>query len=469
MLKLKVSLIGHSNSLPLAQAKQAATCCYQETMPELETEETEKDIEFVKKKLFKTGHHTTIEHSYFTFVIEGVAVGDVTFGLHLTHPFYNSDQRSGRFCSEMFLKPDFESIADYLTAFWPELEVDKINAVMSFIEEGISLYQNNLKEAISVTAKLLRQERPNWNEEMVLAAAPKIAQEQLRAFISVIFPTALTHTIDLCTLVAMWESAFSPSLRFLTEQMKESVLGKFPNLSFMFDDNRRRKTDWACEMATMSEGAGRKDCLTLFSPELMNLQISNLGLFQPPTPDLMHPVDKLLFTPELMDNNIASVTQKILISVATMGQDQRHRTVERSTPFFSGYFYVPPIVQQLKLDSAGFFKKWLGLQDFIPPSMFMTIAPYGAMVCYEKRGKLGALLHEQGKRLCFCAQEEIYNLGRQLRLAIKQRCGDNEPLLKFLEPPCYHSGVCAEGARCCGRNIALRENPTMDYFPQRKV
>ena len=469
MLKLKVSLIGHSNSLPLAQAKQAATCCYQETMPELETEETEKDIEFVKKKLFKTGHHTTIEHSYFTFVIEGVAVGDVTFGLHLTHPFYNSDQRSGRFCSEMFLKPDFESIADYLTAFWPELEVDKINAVMSFIEEGISLYQNNLKEAISVTAKLLRQERPNWNEEMVLAAAPKIAQEQLRAFISVIFPTALTHTIDLCTLVAMWESAFSPSLRYITEQMKDEVLQKFPNLSFMFDDKRRRQTDWGCGLEKIQEEAERKNNVTLYSPRLLDMRFSDLDSFQPPTPELMHPVDKLHFTPELMDNNIVSIIQEIMVSVATMGQDQRHRTIQRGMPTFTGYFYVPPVVRQLKLDPFGFFKKWLGLRDFIPPSMFTVIAPYGAMVTYQKRGSLNAMFHEAEKRLCICAQEEFYNLYRQVRMAIKQRRGDNEPLLKFLEPPCYHSGVCAEGARCCGRNIALREDPAKNYFPQRNV
>ena len=64
----------------------------------------------------------------------------------------------------------------------------------------------------------------------------------------------------------------------------------------------------------------------------------------------MHPVDLLHFSPELMDNNVSEIKTNIEISVATMGQDQRHRTVRRSQPGFSGRFYLPPIPDSIDLE-----------------------------------------------------------------------------------------------------------------------
>ncbi len=99
------------------------------------------------------------------------------------------------------------------------------------------------------------------------------------------------------------------------------------------------------------------------------------------------------------------------------------------------------------------------------------LAPYGAVVCYEKRGDLNAVIHEQGKRLCFCAQSEISNLSQQLR---EQVARDNPYLemgiVGLFEPPCYASGKCAEGSRYCGRDLSLRKSADPDaYFPERKV
>ena len=98
---IKVSLIAKTNELPLNLISHAARTCYTANVPEMGTT---MDVE---NNLFKTGHHTTLQHNFFTFNISGLSVSSTIFGLHLTHPFYNTDQRSGRF-SKMYVKPDFE-------------------------------------------------------------------------------------------------------------------------------------------------------------------------------------------------------------------------------------------------------------------------------------------------------------------------------------------------------------------------
>ena len=91
---IKVELIDWKIRKPLKKASHAALSCYQSEMPDIKTVK----IIDVDGRLFKPGHHTTLQHTDFTFVIDGIAVGDVTLGLHLVSPFYNSDQRSGQKC-----------------------------------------------------------------------------------------------------------------------------------------------------------------------------------------------------------------------------------------------------------------------------------------------------------------------------------------------------------------------------------
>ncbi len=53
------------------------------------------------------------------------------------------------------------------------------------------------------------------------------------------------------------------------------------------------------------------------------------------------------------------------------------------------------------------------------------------------------------------------------REAIKNKYGADSELLKIFEPPCYRTGICAEGPRYCGRDLKIRE--TGDFFPERKI
>jgi len=498
-IMIKVKLLQTTEGDPMALASHAALMCYQAEPPKM------GELIDVKGRLFNPGHHTTLEHFNLTFQIEGTPINDVTLGLHLTHPFYNTDQRSGRYCATMFLNPNYSDMQAHINELWPDMGEDKIQLVMNFIEKGVGIYQKNIGRATDAAAKLLKEERSCASKGSIEANKGKIAQEQLRMFISTIFPTGLDETQDLITLASEFETPWTPGMRYIVNKKVEAAKNKlkmsyrsklinlfidaFPKLakkyklirrqdiSFMFNPDKQRKDDWSITIA-----AGTIPKIS-YSPSLELLGISgDLGKVVSVKAAAKDPVDKLHFKPETMSNSVIHIRTKKCISLATMGQDQRHRTLQRGIPAFTGKFYMPPILQELHLESEALeiMKHWIYLVDKIPGSLWMAIAPYGAMVEYESIGSVNAIAHEQGKRTCWCAQEEIYWLAVLLRKAIEQKLTQSKDenelkslriLLSIFEPACYSTGVCIEGPRCCGRqDMALVvRNSKMDYFRKRKV
>lgn len=449
-------------SEPLALASHAALECYKPEPPMM------GGIIDVKGRLFDVGHHTTLQHFYFNFNIEGIAIGDITFGLHLCSPFYNSDQRSGRFCSAMFDNPDIGEIMNYVKYFWPGLGIWKIGRIESYIRAQIQLYQRNLSQASFIAAEFIKRERPRASEKYIAQNALKISQEQMRMFVPVIFPTGLDFTVDLTALVALWESAWSSPAAFVTDEMVKLVLSKYPELKIFFQKERGRTILWKGPFQPDGARGGHDSFGIRSKPGLKLLQLDADREFREASMEIKHPVDKLHFMPELMDNSAAGLRTEVEISLATMGQDQRHRTIGRSEPFFTGNFYLPPILQTMALEREAVFslKEWHELNVLVD-DLRAILAPYGAMVCYKKRGSFNAVAHEQLKRSCFCVQEEIYHLSRKFRQTVEKKRGIKSPLLRMFEPPCFSTGKCAEGARYCGRDIDVRKGG--DYFPERKV
>jgi len=307
----------------------------------------------------------------------------------------------------------------------------------------------------------IRKERPYINEKLLATIAPKVAQEQMRMFISTIFPTSFDFTVNLTALVAMYESAWTPAMKHVTDQMVRKLGKEFPAIRFMFNRKKVSETEWSMTVPA-------KNFDNAYRPSLKLLGVIDEESFVMPENEMMHPVDKLHFLPEMMDNSFGEIRTEIEISTATMGQDQRHRTLGRSKPKFTGNFYLPPIPKALYLgdEADRLMKMWADVSSH-RGTLGMILAPYGAMVKYKKRGSFNAIAHEQGKRLCWCAQEEIYHAGRYLRLAIEKEKGKNSKLLKMFEPPCYKNGRCGEGSRYCGRDMEMRKSG--DYFPIRRV
>ena len=450
---MNVKLISWTNQNPLNLTSLAAKICYTSQIPD------KNKLLDVKNILWQTGHHTTLEHFFVTFLIDEIAIGDITLGLHLVHPFYNTSQRSGRYASKIFWQPNWDKIKNYITTFWPEVSLAQQQKIANYIQEGIRTFQENHSKITNLAQTNLCQERPFILKKDLEKDATKIAQEQLRMFIPLIFPTALVYTINLVTLAAMQRTAWSPPMRYFIQTMVNLVLEKFPELKFAYNWDIHKDPDWSPELINQQYKIKTE-------PQLKIIRVSQSESSWP-KPNEIGPLDLLQFKPSLMNLRLTKITTEIEISLATMGQDQRHRTLQRSQPKFTGNFYLPPLLQEAKMENKAktILGKWLNLRNEIPKTLWMILAPYGAMIKYQKTGDLNAIIHEQNKRLCWRAQEEIYWLSCLFRQEIKNQ--KNFPLaselLKFISPPCLN-GKCPEGLRYCGRNLKSK-----NWFPRRKV
>ncbi len=456
---IKVKKIAGTDLEPTLLASHAARTCYTAEVPEIgETID-------VENRLFKTGHHTTLEHNYYTFNIDGIPVSSVVFGLHLTAPFYNTDQRSGRF-SKMYDNPDMAAIKNTLETYHPEVSGYNINAACDFIENGLEVYAKNKNRVTELARDAIHRERPHASEKYVEQNAPKFAQEQLRMFVSMIAPTALDYTIDLATLFSLYRTAWTNEMRDAVNKMAELAVQDDPKIQYMFDPAKQEPIyNYVSKFFASEHYRGIK---TRPEFKLLDYKYDDKMFAENKSPDT---ADTLQFHPRYMNNSLMYVDSKIHIDAgATMGQDQRHRSIQRSEPQFTGYFYLPPLLNAagLQKDADKFMNMYYSLKaDTFSRGMMLAIAPYGAMVEYNKHANLNALMHEQGKRTCWCAQEAIYHISCDLRRDLAQYIGENAKLMKYLTPPCLSMGKCPEGPRCCGRDIIA--DKINGYFKQRQI
>lgn len=472
MSEINVTKIAETNIDPTTLASHAARMCYTADSPKL------GDLIDVKKRLFDTGHHSTLEHNYWTFMIENIPVSSVVFGLHLTAPFYDTDQRSGRF-SKMYDNPDMADIRNTLEQYYPNVPSKYITQACAFIGHGLNIYANNKNKVTEMARDAIHRERPCANDKYVESNAPKFAQEQLRMFVSMIAPTALDWTVDLATICAFYRTAWTPFMRDVMDKIVAEIKTTHPDIAYMFPESARSTQDWSPKFATAEENG---PATGLFAPKpaykgtrkrpgfmLLDYKYDD-GLFK--ENQSRDTVDTLQFSPEYMDNSLMYVDSRIHIDAgATMGQDQRHRSIKRSKPMFTGYFYLPPLLDRAGLKPVA--DTWM--HDFysmvknpeIPKGFATSIAPYGAMVRYDKHADLNALIHEQGKRTCWCAQEAIYHLACDLRRELTKEIGTDAAVLDYLIPPCLSMGHCVEGARYCGRD--LKNETLAKYFRDRQI
>lgn len=443
----------------------AACGCYEGEKPHMG-----KVID-LKKRIFDTGHHTIPQHIYATFWLENLAISDFTFGLHLAHSFYNSSQRSGRFCSSMFSKPDFTALAKYIHAYWPTLKDRQFASILGLVRKGAKIYEDNLIVAMEYAAQHIKQERPHATEKYINQNALKFAQEQLRVFLPTIFPTADTFTINLSTLSNLCQTAWSPTLKDITKKMADMIIQKCPNIAFMFESSNSKESEEFWRWTPKFNHGDNTEILYKPRIGLIDLEYDLESVF--PEEGMTHPSDLLNFHPCFMRNRKTRLRTRVEISVATMGQDQRHRTISRTEPQITGNFYLPPLAVLCKLEKKtleimNLYKNivWDLLQDQDNKTLMTAIIPYGAMVEYEKEFDLNSAIHEMSKRGCWCAQEEIYHLASGLRDIIDNGYAgfQERNLLKIFLPMCLRSGKCGEGQRYCGRDIGQKP-----HFPERKI
>ncbi len=411
-----------------------ASVCYQGDFKSAE----DKACNIPTNALYEPGHHTPAEHTSLTFGIENIPISVVTLGLHLTHPFYNSDQRSFRYCLQDLQTSKTEQfISDWIDRYIKDESHG--NALMSFVMKGIDFFAENIDSVTQDALVALEEERPNYQGDKLLQAK-RLAQENFRCILSTILPTGLTHTIDLITLASMYQCAWNQPIADIMETMMTATIDE-KDLNYLF---KKRYTDvdmsWVMNIANTGTDFVNHPKASLVDDSIRDCHIKRF--------DKIHsPLDLLQFSPKARSSRIDHATMKVKLSMAAFGQDQRHRKLERSLPSITDTFLIPPLIQKNEKCVEFIKKYWIEfreLTNLIGIENTQYFLPYGAMVTYEKWGTVQSIFHEQNRRNCLNAQGEIATLASETLDKLK--------LKSVIGAPCQ-SGKCTEGKRFCGRDM----------------
>lgn len=414
----------------------------------------------VKEGLFQVSHHTTLGHPSFNFVLDDVSVGSLTLGLHL--PVFNVlDQRSGRFCTEMFSSFSEESIGKRIDTYWEISSLQKARAT-AFFMHGVQLFNTYLPQCIEAIALHVARERPFFPKKGYADKIRGLAQEQLRVFISTFTPTAELITLGLPAIFSLWHSAHTPETRQITDLMRDEVLKLHPHLAYMFEaqEDRLKEQNWTPEILGVPALSGVPHVRFLGGSTDYRFMVD-------PAIEDLSPIDLLPFKPKYAPNNTLRVDSEVCISLMTMGQDQRHRTIHRDAPVFTGEFYVPPVVRECVPHDVllNYVHEWRALFSHLPETLAVALAPYGMMVRYKKSAPLNAFIHEMMKRRCNLAQGEIRTVAKLLYpQVLNSGILGAERVARIITAPCVLTkGTCTEGKYYCGIDLRkIRRDDTSD-------
>src|SRR5438477_302676 len=201
-----VVLLENAFQRPYDNAVATARTCYSSKV--ITAEDVSKDEptrarrDAIAASTYKAGHHTTIQHATFQFVLDKVSRQFIWSFLH-SHPFYNSEQVSQRYVE---MKPGNYTI--------PSLSEDSVEEYTTAVNELMDAY-HRLNELLEPTVRAEykrlfpvrdieekspagRADRPSGGRW--LSAIKKRCQEVSRYVLPVATHAHLYHTISGLTL-----------------------------------------------------------------------------------------------------------------------------------------------------------------------------------------------------------------------------------------------------------------------------
>ncbi len=450
---------------------------------------------------YKAGHHTTLQHGYLSFALDGVSRQFVWSTLH-SHPFYNSEQVSQRYVevrAERAAIPLLPPAADTVYRNCIERQLADYKQLIGLLEPHA--------EARYFEVFRARGKKP----EKWLPAIHKRAQEVARYVLPVATHTWMVHTISLVTLLRYWRLCEEPDCpaetRYVVGEMVRQVLALDPLLGRLevdplphdllpaalrlgkgLDPARQR------QMAAEFDGelAGRTSLLVdRFADNPRRVADAVRLVLGLPRGDLddaaavalaLDPAQNRLWGESLQ----TGVHQKLgralhaahylfhkKLSHAADSQDQRHRMAPASRPMLLGYlgdepdYIVPQLVQEAGGEVAAAYhqsmqRTWEAIGQLralgVEAQWQAYLLPNAVSIRFSESADLQALRHKHAMRLCYNAQEEIWRASLDEAAQIRAA----EPAIgRHLLPPCsvrFAAGVrpiCPEGDRYCGTAVWL--------------
>lgn len=440
----------------------SAATCYQ---PDFRSAVTAVGNIDVAKNLFKPRHHTTLQHAlhYFSFYIMNIPVSAITFGLHMGHPFYNSSQCSGRYCTKLFTE-ERERFVQYVNDFITQYCVQSVfkpqykEKIVAWVIRGIEFYEQNLQTTIELAKDALLKERPFYPGDINLQAK-RIAQEQLRCVLSTITPTQLVHTLNIVSLLSLHTVAWNTLFRDVTKMMLDAL----KPLEFAeYDQYIQQERNYYVPEIDPYNGP---DIVCIYEP-IVDIPVSTTfssavdvleDLYLQGKADTL--IDTLQYDPNLNPvsfYNESTLSFSVEISVSAFGQDQRHRTIKRSNPYITNKFLVPPLVRQLpnaEVFITKHMEEYWELVNEVSMDDMIHFIPYGSVVRYKKEASVGAYLHSLSMRLCWNAEGTISRMEEMTLLGLFNKTEGSD---LSIGAPCKNN-KCHEGKRFCGRDLSSRK------------
>ncbi len=453
----------------------------------------------IAESIYKAGHHTTIQHATFQFILDKVSRQFIWSFLH-SHPFYNSEQVSQRYvhvASENFTVPPLEKQA-------LEIYLSTIRFQMGAYERLIVMLDPVVRTQYSKIFPNRDPELKKWKSVL-----QKKTQEVARYVLPVATHAHLYHTVSGLTLhryhklAGQWDTPFEQKI--VVQKMIDAVnavdplffkqiedpmpLDQTPEAAF-FKAATLSKTERTREafLREFDEALGDRTSKLVDYPVKAKKTMAQsvravLGLAEKELSDeaaidwVLNPARNRFFSEELNLTTLGKLTRTMVhphftfqkkISHTADSQDQRHRMTPASRPILHRQFvpnrpdYVTPVLIGISSEAQDFYRSTLSevwknmtrlLNQGVAEEFVMYLLPNAFPIRFFESGDLLNLHHKWTKRLCFTAQEEIWNMCRD---EVEQVSGIFPELARYLLPPCGLRNlagvrpICPEGERFCG-------------------
>lgn len=489
--------------------------------PEPESASPEKVAERVERRnracklyadLFAAGHHTTLQHATFVFVLDNVSRLAIWSFFH-AHPFYNSEQVSQRYREvrgDVMVTPRLPepALAVYQQAIERSLEgYRRLTEILTpdIARDYARVFPARAKASGEAAAKRFAE------------AVQKRAQEVARYVLPLATPAHLYHTVNGLTLLRYYVLANQPDapteVRYIVNRMVEEVLAVDPyflgapgypldlrvigagdslearaleswraNLAQTPDE-----TEAFCQRFDASLEPWSSSRLVSFNPDAEHLLAEAirtvLGVTQETLDDasaiahvldgarnpyLGHPLFLAMHSKLMQTMNHVPFTFQKRISGAEDAQNQRHRGTLSSSPILTAHLRREPDVilpwaiarnpaarAEYEATIREMWEAKNRLLDLgVSPEFALYLLPNAHRVRFYESGTLLTYFWKWIKRLCYDAQREIFQTACEEVAQVRQALPE---IGRYVDgPPCVmrsRAGVtpiCPEGERFCG-------------------
>ena len=437
---------------PSNVAVSAARTCYfpNGIVPPQKSEGWERK-ETLLENVFNGGHHTTLQHTHITMMISGMSRHLIWRMLH-GHAFYNSEQVSQRYAKmkiENFVYPKACENNSELKQEWQEY----YESCFSDYEELRDILHPDVE---AVVPKFRRKD------------SLKKAQEMARYVLPGGMSAYLYHTVNIITLLRYIAVAKSmPECRDEAIGFADLVAKKLLELDSALVPLIKHAQKATPQLPKSNFDNVRCD---------KELNVNNLKMkvkVYDVVGDASFEVhenyaDVLRYSQMLNDEGVlGGFSTYMKLSLSADAQNQRHRKSPAVRPalesFYSRSFYIPPIISKNEQALALYKKSIQKSYDFFETQkevLGFGEAIYAISNAHEielvERNDFTSFHHKAQMRLCYNAQEEIYDIVyEQVRQLREMKIEGAE---KFL-PPCtvrkemkIHP-ICPEGDHFCGVKV----------------